>query len=205
MQLVMKAVPGWMIARARAGPSLLRGRIRAVGQPRRHVSSQFGPASTIPGQDQDDEDASGNPKSEKESKPRFGPTMFKVFETAATTFASIAVLGLAGYSYHVYYKSLVLRKITKAFAPGDPMLDLASPPGPHVPQLDPSTDDTENWIQRTEQTKIDAIINGEAKGRYYLLVGEKGTGKSSMLLEAMRQNNGEGVSMFEAHGQSPKL
>lgn len=125
--------------------------------------------------------------------------MFKIFETAATTFASIAVLGLAGYSYHLYYKTLVLRKIEKAFAPGDPMLDLASPPGPHGPSGDQTADDHEDWIVRPEQAKIDAIINGESKGRYYLLVGEKGTGKSSMILEAMRKNDGEGVSMFEAH------
>lgn len=203
MRLIMKAVQGWMMARARAGPAILRGRIRApVGRPRRHASSQFGPTSTIPGQDQDEEEPPNDPKSDKDPKTsRMGPTFFKVFETAATTFASIAVLGLAGYSYHIYYKALVLRKIEKAFAPGDPMLDLASPPGPHVPPGDTSdsTEDDDNWIPRPEQAKIDAIISGESKGRYYLIVGEKGTGKSSMILEAMRKTDGEGVSMFEAH------
>ena len=37
------------------------------------------------------------------------------------------------------------------------------------------------------------------EGHYHLLIGEKGTGKSSMLLNAMQKVNGEGVSMFEAH------
>ena len=192
------------MARARAGPAIMRGRIRApaAGRPTRHASSQFGPNSTIPGQDPDEEESPRDSKSEKDPKAsRMGPTFFKVFETAATTFASIAVLGLAGYSYHIYYKSLVLRKIEKAFAPGDPMLDLASPPGPHLPPSDTSdsTEDDDNWIARPEQDRIDAIISGESKGRYYLIVGEKGTGKSSMILEAMRKIDGEGVSMFEAH------
>lgn len=31
------------------------------------------------------------------------------------------------------------------------------------------------------------------------MIGEKGTGKSSMLFDAMQKVNGEGVSMFEAH------
>lgn len=82
------------------------------------------------------------------------------------------------------------------------MLDLAAPPGPHVPPQDQSGDDDEHWVIRPEQAKIDSIIRGESKGRYYLLVGEKGTGKSSMILEAMRQYDGEGVSMFEAHADT---
>jgi hypothetical protein len=150
----------------------------------------------IPGAEAQDEEEE-TPKG-KTSKSRFGPTLFKIFETTATTLASIVVLGLAGYSYHVYYKALVLRKIEKAFTPGDPMLDLASPSAPEGPPEDDG-DDSEHWVDRPEQTRIDGIINGEAKGRYYLLVGEKGTGKSSMILEAMRKINGDGVSMLEAH------
>lgn len=55
------------------------------------------------------------------------------------------------------------------------------------------------WIHRAEQEKIDKIVNGEEHGHYHLLIGEKGVGKSSMLLEAMQKIDGEGVSMFEAH------
>lgn len=181
----------------------LRGRIagRSPARTTRHASSQFGQTGTLLGQDPDEEEpqSSGPEKEDRSSRAR--PTLSKIFETVATTFASIAVLGLAGYSYHLYYKSLVLRKMIKAFAPGDPMLDLASPPGPHVPPADiaDSTNDEDHWVDRPEQSRIDSIINGESKGRYYLLVGEKGTGKSSMILEAMRKIEGEGISMFEAH------
>ena len=82
-----------------------------------------------------------------------------------------------------------------AFAPGDPVLDLAyrrnEPSG--------SVNNHSHWIRRPEQHIIDAIVLGNLQEHYYLLIGEKGTGKSSMLIDAMRKNDGEGVSMFEAH------
>ena len=60
-------------------------------------------------------------------------------------------------------------------------------------------EDDKHWIEREEQARIDAIISGEEQGHYYLLIGEKGTGKSSMILEAMAKVNADGASMFEAH------
>lgn len=84
-------------------------------------------------------------------------------------------------------------KIDNAFEPGDPVLDIAgASPGREAP-------DTEHWILRDEQQKIDDIVAGDLKGHYYLLIGEKGTGKTSMLLNAMRKINGVRVAMFEAH------
>lgn len=84
-----------------------------------------------------------------------------------------------------------------AFEPGDPMLELAAMDGP-PPNIILDEED-EHWIRRKEQEKIDAIVNGTDRGHYHLLIGEKGTGKSSMLLEAMQKVQGEGISMFEAH------
>ncbi|KAI1295304.1 hypothetical protein F5Y03DRAFT_304321 [Xylaria venustula] len=122
----------------------------------------------------------------------------KAAESALTTFASVLVLGVgfgvAGYVYHKSYKHLQLKKIENAFEPGDPVLELAAfgkeIPSPPMPQ---------HWVQREEQSKIDAIIDGTEKGHYYLIMGDKGCGKSSMLLEAMRKIEGEGCAMFEAH------
>ncbi|OCK75084.1 hypothetical protein K432DRAFT_386416 [Lepidopterella palustris CBS 459.81] len=127
-------------------------------------------------------------------------TTFKMFESAVTTFASIAMLGLVGYSYTQYYKYLVLEKIENAFRPGDPVLELAA----HVKQVPPGDipgtgEDYDRWIPRDEQLKLDAIVCGESGGHYHLLIGEKGTGKSSMLIDAMSKIDGEGVAMFEAH------
>jgi hypothetical protein len=128
-----------------------------------------------------------------------------MLESAATTFASICVVGagfaLAGYGYHRFYKHLVLQKMTNAFEPGDPVLTLAA-----IGKSLPSTHDTttaaaptQHWVDRPEQTIVNAIVAGTDAGHYHLFIGEKGAGKSSMLLEAMRKVDGEGVAMFEAH------
>ena len=104
--------------------------------------------------------------------------------------------------YHRFYKWLVIHKMEKAFEPGDPVLELAAL-GKKLPDtltnLQAVSGDETHWILRDEQKKIDAIVNGSERGRYHLLIGEKGTGKSSMLLDAMQKIDGEGVSMFEAH------
>ncbi|OHE95076.1 hypothetical protein CORC01_09600 [Colletotrichum orchidophilum] len=124
----------------------------------------------------------------------------KMLESAATSFASILVLAagfaVAGYAYHKTYKRIVLKKMTRAFTPGDPVLELAAI-GKEVPQTSAEADD--RWVQRPEQARIDKIVDGSEVGHYFLLLGEKGTGKSSMLIEAMRKIDGEGVAMFEAH------
>ncbi|PHH64475.1 hypothetical protein CDD81_4550 [Ophiocordyceps australis] len=128
----------------------------------------------------------------------------KMGESAATTFASILVLGLgfaaAGYMYHRSYKMLVLQKMTRAFEPGDPVLELAAI-GKDVPHAHGSKTEShdEHWVLRPEQSHVDDIVSGRLSGHYYLVIGDKGTGKSSMIIEAMRKINGDGVAMFEAH------
>ncbi|TGZ79190.1 hypothetical protein EX30DRAFT_342660 [Ascodesmis nigricans] len=149
-----------------------------------------------------------------------GPgTMWKMFESAATTAASIFVLGFAGYAYHKYYKYIVLEKIDNAFDFGDPALKIA------MAGHDQSSADAKPWyrnifstskehdpggggpnreveaelIKLDEQERINHIVNGGISGHYYLLIGEKGTGKTSMLLHAMAETGGESVSMMEAH------
>ena len=112
-------------------------------------------------------------------------------ESALTTAASVAILAMVGYGYTKYYKYLVLKKIENAFEPGDPYLDLAGKgrgPGSEA-----------HWIHREEQAQLNAILDGSDQGHYFLLVGEKGTGKSSMILEAMHRVHGDSISMFDAH------
>ncbi|KAL8854832.1 MAG: hypothetical protein Q9221_000338 [Calogaya cf. arnoldii] len=156
---------------------------------------QVGPQ---PGQPEESDDKTpGKAESDKESKWRdWRPILLKMFESAATTMVSLFVLGLAGYGYHRYYKYLVLQKMENAFKPGDPVLELAALGGTPTTIVD---NDDEHWIRLKEQQKIDAIVDGSDRGHYHLLIGEKGTGKSSMLLDAMQKVEGEGVSMFEAH------
>ncbi|KAG9807082.1 hypothetical protein KCU63_g22605, partial [Aureobasidium melanogenum] len=170
-------------------PLQLRLRPRNVLQT--HLTCRARAFTSIPGiptPEEDDNGGKGN-KSEGEES-RWRPIFWKSLESTFTTLASVTVLGLIGYSYTRYYKALILRKMEHAFAPGDPVLELAA--------MSKSEDGhREHWILREEQTKLDAIIRGELKGQYYLIVGEKGTGKSSMLIDAMAKIEGEGVAMFD--------
>ena len=45
----------------------------------------------------------------------------------------------------------------------------------------------EERIRRDEQDMIDKIIKGQEKGHYYLLLGPKGAGKTSMMIQAVSQ------------------
>lgn len=147
---------------------------------------------------------SGNSSSGSSSGPSLG---YKMLESAATSFASVLVLAVgfatAAYTYHKLYKVGQLKKMANAFEPGDPVLDLAAMgKGIYkIKGLSPSTtgDDDDHWVRRPEQAKVDNIVAGHVRGHYHLLLGEKGTGKSSMLIEAMRKIDGEGCAMFEAH------
>ncbi|KAL4899301.1 hypothetical protein BDW74DRAFT_189407 [Aspergillus multicolor] len=126
----------------------------------------------------------------------------KFLENGATTIAALLMLGVAGYSYHVFYKRLVLRKIDNAFSPGFSSLELAAlaQHGYTLEQGIDSDDEGEFRVTRPEQGFMDDVISGKIKGHYYLLFGEKGTGKTSMLLESMQKVHGDGVGMLEAHG-----
>jgi hypothetical protein len=68
----------------------------------------------------------------------------KVWETIGTTTATLGCLGIAGYSYHKYYKWLTLKKIEKAFQPGDPALDLL----PRVITANDDGQDNAHWVVR---------------------------------------------------------
>lgn len=150
-------------------------------------------------QSQDDEKETKIPREDSGSQGiKASQTFIKMFESAATTIVSLTVLGFAGYGYHRYYKYLVLQKLQNAFEPGDPMLDLARQSTTRTPTT-VLVEDERSWIRRSEQEKIDRILNGSDRGHYHLIIGEKGTGKSSMLLDAMQKVNGEGISMLEAH------
>ncbi|KAL9628465.1 MAG: hypothetical protein Q9204_005868 [Flavoplaca sp. TL-2023a] len=190
-------------ASLKTGLSLLRNHTYAIpsSQQKRYANG-YGGGPQLPGQvapqpgqsEEADQKPDGRSGSDKESTWR--PTFLKMFESAATTMVSLFVLGLAGYGYHRYYKYLVLQKMENAFKPGDPVLELAALGGTPATIID---DDDQHWVRLKEQQKIDAIVNGTDRGHYHLLIGEKGTGKSSMLLDAMQKVDGEGVSMFEAH------
>ncbi|KAH8708574.1 hypothetical protein GQ44DRAFT_830752 [Phaeosphaeriaceae sp. PMI808] len=176
----------------------------------RFLTGQSGPPT--PGNDAPNpvDDATEHAQQEEEAdhreakKAAWRSTAWKMFEAAATTGASIFILGCVGIGYTKYYKWNVLEKMENAFREGDPVLELAATGKevfrePTRQEVTHDEDGCDRWIPRDEQEKIDKIVWGETKGRYHLLLGEKGTGKSSMLIDAMAKINGEGCSMMEAH------
>ncbi|BGP12438.1 hypothetical protein JCM10213_006996 [Rhodosporidiobolus nylandii] len=117
------------------------------------------------------------------------------FESSLATGAGIALLASAGLAYHYWYKWEVMRKMERAFAPGyDPVLDLAT-----ASSREEDGSVRKGRVRRKEQDYIDKLINGEITGEYLLLMGPKGVGKTSMLMDAMIKNSADGCSMLEAH------
>ncbi|OWZ51164.1 hypothetical protein C356_02307 [Cryptococcus neoformans c45] len=111
------------------------------------------------------------------------------FQAALTTVVGLGMVFAGGMAYLEWYKAHVLHRIMRAFEPGyDPALELSKLNGPNA-----------SHVKRREQPLIDSIVRGEEKGGYYLVIGPKGTGKGTMILDAMRKINADGVSFCEAH------
>ncbi|OBZ69997.1 hypothetical protein A0H81_10438 [Grifola frondosa] len=115
---------------------------------------------------------------------------------------------VGGIVYVAWYKENVLRKIEKAFAAGyDPALELASH-GKKRHENVPTILEELEWdldgpwtqhLRRKEQDLIDQIVHGEEFGHYFMLLGPKGSGKTTMIFDAMQAIQAEGVSMCDAH------
>ncbi|KNG90673.1 hypothetical protein ANOM_001132 [Aspergillus nomiae NRRL 13137] len=75
-----------------------------------------------------------------------------------------------------------------------------SPAKSHQPAIIPTPrNKDEFYIQRPEQPLIDDILRGTETGHYWLIVGERGTGKTSMLVHSMRDIYGRDVVMLDVH------
>ncbi|KAK8864544.1 hypothetical protein IAR55_001794 [Kwoniella newhampshirensis] len=111
------------------------------------------------------------------------------FQAALTTVVGLGMVFAGGMAYLEWYKAHVLHRIGRAFEPGyDPALELSTLNGPNA-----------THIKRREQPLIDRIVRGDERGGYYLIIGSKGTGKGTMIIDAMRKINADGVSSCEAH------
>ncbi|EIW54461.1 uncharacterized protein TRAVEDRAFT_66816 [Trametes versicolor FP-101664 SS1] len=131
-------------------------------------------------------------------------------DAVLTTIFGVIVLFTGGVVYMSWYKENVLWKIEKAFAAGyDPALELAKNaikrPNEAVAVVageELEWDLEGPWTQhlrRSEQDLIDRIIKGQEVGHYFILLGPKGTGKTTMILDAMQAVQAEGVAMCDAH------
>ncbi|ODV93275.1 hypothetical protein PACTADRAFT_77653 [Pachysolen tannophilus NRRL Y-2460] len=138
----------------------------------------------------------GGDKNDNDKKQPFRNFCFKCLETSGITFASLVILGSAGLLYHKLYQVHVADKMYNAFNQGDPAFQLT--------MHQRSNNNGKDWVQRPQQELLDEIIRGDIIGRYFLVIGEKGTGKTSMILEAIRKINGENCTFLDAHAD-PEL
>ncbi|KAF1954644.1 hypothetical protein CC80DRAFT_526712 [Byssothecium circinans] len=125
-----------------------------------------------------------------------------VLEGSTVALISLLGLGLGGYAYSLYYKKKVLDKIENAFSKGyssNELVALGKVAFGTQPDKLGEVLEKEYWVPRAEQAMVDDIVSGKARGRYYLIIGERGTGKRALLLEAMRKIHGDGIAMMEAH------
>ncbi|CUA71696.1 hypothetical protein RSOLAG22IIIB_04742 [Rhizoctonia solani] len=119
-------------------------------------------------------------------------------DAIVTTLIGITVVFFGGVAYIEWYKRNVLNKIEAAFAPGyDPALELANHPSRASGRG--ADDDGDSHMKREEQGRVDSIIRGSEVGHYYLFMGPKGGGKSTMVVDAMREIDADGVAMCDAH------
>lgn len=135
----------------------------------------------------------------KEERSKFTRS---VLEGSTVALISLFGLGLGGYAYSLFYKRTVRNKIENAFSTGYSSQERVAlgrmAYGTESSRIQEIVD-KEYWVPREEQDEINNIVNGTTRGRYHLIIGERGTGKRALLLEAMRRVNGDGVAMLEAH------
>lgn len=113
---------------------------------------------------------------------------WKCLETGLITFSSFIVLVLGGVFYHKYYKDNVLIKIRESFNDNN---ILSFVKHKHFLNTEGS------WADREQQQLLDDVISGKITGKYLLLIGEKGTGKTSAVLEAMNRAHGEDCAVVD--------
>jgi hypothetical protein len=138
----------------------------------------------------------------KEAKRERGKFASSVLEGSTVALISLLGLGLGGYAYSLFYKRTVRNKIENAFATGyssQERVALGRIAYGVEPDQMREIVEKEYWVPRDEQEVVNDIVNGKSRGRYHLIIGERGTGKRALLLEAMRSVNGDGIAMLEAH------
>ena len=138
---------------------------------------------------------------DKQERSKFARSVLE-----GSTVALISLLGLAlgGYGYSLFYKRTVRSKIENAFSTGyssQERVALGRIAYGTEPDKIQEIVEKEFWVPRDEQEQVNDIVSGKTRGKYYLIIGERGTGKRALLLEAMRKVNGDGIAMLEAHSE----
>jgi hypothetical protein len=139
----------------------------------------------------DDEDMKQKRKEQRrKSWNEFLTLLKRCSETGLITLSSLAVLVLGGIVYHKLYKQNVLWKMDESFNKNESLLLVK-----HQDNLQQF--DKDLWAERSNQKLLDSIITGEVKGKYYLLLGEKGTGKTSAVMESISRVKGKDCAVVD--------
>ncbi|KAK0546131.1 hypothetical protein OC846_005076 [Tilletia horrida] len=137
----------------------------------------------------DDEESSSSSSKKGGFRGFFNSTGF---ETAMGASVGVMLLGCGSMAYMSWYKRRVIKKMIQAFDPDfDPVIYLAQQGG-EVAKVHLSP-------ERTEYEVIKSIVSGDEAGHYYLILGGKGTGKTTMVIDAMAEINADGCAYFDAH------
>ncbi|KAL7413580.1 hypothetical protein BDY24DRAFT_406961 [Mrakia frigida] len=133
----------------------------------------------------------------------FSLTSSPALDAALATFVGLFLVFGSGIAYLAWYKFIVLHRMSKAFEAGyDPALDLSNASRRrqlHSVGTALSEEGEDVHLVRDEQAAVDRIIRGEEQGNYYLIIGSKGTGKSTMILDSMRAIQADGAAFIDAH------
>ncbi|KAF1851564.1 uncharacterized protein K460DRAFT_298717 [Cucurbitaria berberidis CBS 394.84] len=176
---------GWILLPLGRRPAPLRA-LPLLQQPRNDGKPQRPPVS----------------KTRDDSEQERSKFARSILEGSTVALISLFGLGLGGYAYSLFYKRTVRNKIENAFATGYSSQERVA-----LGRISYGTDpdkiqeivEREYWVPRAEQDEVNDIVSGKTRGRYHLIIGERGTGKRALLLEAMRKVNGDGIAMLEAH------
>ncbi|KAH7334887.1 hypothetical protein B0J17DRAFT_93070 [Rhizoctonia solani] len=127
---------------------------------------------------------------------------------AAEGAAAIALIGIAvglfgGAAYVSWYEANELNKTKAAFAPGyNFTFEVTNDFNRVIGGYDVSGEggsESGNNIEREEQKIVDSIIVGGEGGHYFLFIGPKGSGKTTMIINGIRKLKADSVVMCEAH------
>ncbi|CAG8686906.1 10735_t:CDS:2, partial [Ambispora leptoticha] len=140
------------------------------------------------------EEDNDHPKAKKQKEPQhkqktgFASLMSpRVMDAVLTTVMGLAAVGLGGVFYQTWYEWSEVHKVLLAFTNKSPLLKSRL---------------SDNYFPDGEKDRINRVVAGQTQSKYYLLVGEKGTGKTQLVLNAMDRIGHYGVVFCEAHSDS---
>ncbi|KAG9304003.1 hypothetical protein G9A89_005913 [Geosiphon pyriformis] len=143
-------------------------------------------AETALDEDNDQKDQKKGQQQQKKS----GRTQWlspRVMDAVLTTVMGLAAVGLGGVLYQTWYEWNEVHKVWLAFTKPSPLLKSSL---------------NDDYFPDKNREKINQVIAGQTRSKYYLLVGEKGTGKTQLVLSAMDKVKHNGVVFCEAHSDS---